>query len=321
MRKHLPALLEALPAAARGDPQRQPEHKAVLEGEREIVLTPRTRCRMRLDRGRRWRLRPASFFQTNTEIAEALYAQARDWVAGTDVAGLGPLLRRRRLRAAPRRSRPRRDRRRGVRRRDRPPRSTAAERDRRPFRGRRRDVVRPAQPGAPDLVVVNPPRRGIGPDLAGWLESSGVEHVVYSSCNAESLARDLAADAVAAGGRGAGARHVPAHHSLRGDRAALPLRISRDGPGGPKAGRRSSSNPSLWASSMNVVMRSPASGSWSTREPATSRATRTQRGSSMHEVGTVIRILSVCESAVADRPPHVGALRPPNSMLKACLPR
>ena len=48
------------------------------------------------------------------------------------------------------------------------------------------------QPTAPDLVVVNPPRRGIGAELAGWLESSGVRHVVYSSCNAESLARDLA---------------------------------------------------------------------------------------------------------------------------------
>ena len=45
---------------------------------------------------------------------------------------------------------------------------------------------------APDLVVVNPPRRGIGAELAGWLESSGCGHVVYSSCNAESLARDLA---------------------------------------------------------------------------------------------------------------------------------
>jgi 23S rRNA (uracil747-C5)-methyltransferase len=45
---------------------------------------------------------------------------------------------------------------------------------------------------APDVVVVNPPRRGIGPDLATWLESSRAEHVVYSSCNAASLARDLA---------------------------------------------------------------------------------------------------------------------------------
>ena len=49
-----------------------------------------------------------------------------------------------------------------------------------------------AQDTAPDLVVVNPPRRGIGADLAGWLEESDVRHVVYSSCNAESLARDLA---------------------------------------------------------------------------------------------------------------------------------
>jgi 23S rRNA (uracil747-C5)-methyltransferase len=48
------------------------------------------------------------------------------------------------------------------------------------------------QTTVPDLVVVNPPRRGIGAELAGWLEESGVRHVVYSSCNAESLARDLA---------------------------------------------------------------------------------------------------------------------------------
>ena len=40
---------------------------------------------------------------------------------------------------------------------------------------------------------MNPPRRGIGAELSGWLEDSGVRHVVYSSCNAESLARDLAA--------------------------------------------------------------------------------------------------------------------------------
>ena len=45
----------------------------------------------------------------------------------------------------------------------------------------------------PELVVVNPPRRGIGDRLAGWLESSAVRHVVYSSCDAGSLERDLAA--------------------------------------------------------------------------------------------------------------------------------
>src|SRR5699024_1575504 len=45
---------------------------------------------------------------------------------------------------------------------------------------------------APELVIVNPPRRGIGTELAGMLERSGTQHVIYSSCNAVTLARDLA---------------------------------------------------------------------------------------------------------------------------------
>lgn len=44
----------------------------------------------------------------------------------------------------------------------------------------------------PDLVVVNPPRRGIEA-LADALERSCVAHVIYSSCNPTSLAADLAA--------------------------------------------------------------------------------------------------------------------------------
>ena len=36
-------------------------------------------------------------------------------------------------------------------------------------------------------------RRGIGPELASWLEESGVPTVLYSNCNVTSLARDLAA--------------------------------------------------------------------------------------------------------------------------------
>ena len=44
-----------------------------------------------------------------------------------------------------------------------------------------------------DLVVVNPPRRGLGPELAAKLEASSARTVIYSSCNAVTLARDLAA--------------------------------------------------------------------------------------------------------------------------------
>ena len=44
----------------------------------------------------------------------------------------------------------------------------------------------------PDAVVVNPPRRGIGAELADALEDSGAPTVLYSSCNPTTLAQDLA---------------------------------------------------------------------------------------------------------------------------------
>lgn len=43
----------------------------------------------------------------------------------------------------------------------------------------------------PDLLIVNPPRRGIG-ELAASIEGSGIKRVLYSSCNPASLAKDLA---------------------------------------------------------------------------------------------------------------------------------
>ena len=46
---------------------------------------------------------------------------------------------------------------------------------------------------APHLLIVNPPRRGLGRQLADWIEASGISDVVYSSCNPQTLARDLAA--------------------------------------------------------------------------------------------------------------------------------
>lgn len=198
IRSRLPALREAVPALRVVTLNVQPEHKAVLEGEREIVLTAESTLPMRLATGVTLRLGPRSFFQTNTPVAEALYEQARSWVAalpdvrtvwdlycgvggfalhlagqGRDVLGVevSPDA----VSAA---------------------RATAAELgvsaelvagDATAYAldaGTAPDVV-------PDLVVVNPPRRGIGADLAGWLQESGVRHVVYSSCNAESLARDL----------------------------------------------------------------------------------------------------------------------------------
>lgn len=50
-----------------------------------------------------------------------------------------------------------------------------------------------ALPPHPDLLIVNPPRRGLGRDLAAWVEDSGIDDVVYSSCNPKTLAKDLGA--------------------------------------------------------------------------------------------------------------------------------
>ena len=195
VRSRLPALREALPALRVVTINVQPEHKAVLEGEREIVLTDDSTLLMRLATGVTLRLGPRSFFQTNTHVAEALYEQARSWVGRLpDVrtvwdlyCGVGGFA----LHvAAPARTVV------GV---EVSPdaigaaTATAVELGV-PAQFVAADATQWAleQSTVPDLVVVNPPRRGIGPDLADWLEASGVGHVVYSSCNAESLARDLA---------------------------------------------------------------------------------------------------------------------------------
>ena len=43
----------------------------------------------------------------------------------------------------------------------------------------------------PDLVIVNPPRRGIGRELAEFLNEMQPHFILYSSCNAISMGKDL----------------------------------------------------------------------------------------------------------------------------------
>lgn len=195
IRKHLPWLLDRLPAARVVTVNLQPEHRAVLEGEHETVLTADETLPMRLD-GLVLHLRPRSFFQTNTEVAAALYRQARAWVADRapatvwdlycGVGGFALHL------AAPGRTVT------GVEVSADAVASAERSRDQARLPGEVRFVVGDATAYAasaadrPDLVVVNPPRRGLGEALARWLESSGVPHVLYSSCHPATLARDLA---------------------------------------------------------------------------------------------------------------------------------
>lgn len=194
VRKHLAWLREALPALAVASVNIQPEHKAVLEGHLEIPLTEQESLSIRLD-GVTLHLRPQSFFQTNTAVAAALYRQAQTWVddaaprsvwdlycgvggfalhcASGDREVLGVEMSADAVAGA---------------------RLSAHEAGLSRVRFETGDATAWALDAGtpPDLVIVNPPRRGLGPRLCDWLEACDVRHVVYSSCNAESLARDLA---------------------------------------------------------------------------------------------------------------------------------
>lgn len=194
IRKHLPALRAELPDLVVASVNVQPVHAAVLEGDREIVLTERATLRMQVN-GLDLHLRPRSFFQTNTEVAAALYRQAAAWADEADVrtawdlyCGVGGF--------ALHLARPGRE-------------VVGVEASVEAVASAEltaRDAGLPGTrfvagdatafaldaPDVPDLVVVNPPRRGLGEPLSRWLEGSGVPRVLYSSCHAGSLARDLA---------------------------------------------------------------------------------------------------------------------------------
>ena len=44
----------------------------------------------------------------------------------------------------------------------------------------------------PQLVLVNPPRRGIGAELCDYLSRMAPPYIIYSSCNARTMATDIA---------------------------------------------------------------------------------------------------------------------------------
>lgn len=196
LRKHLPWLLERLPHARVVTLNVQPEHRAVLEGEREIVLTAEDTLPMRVG-AITLHLRPRSFFQTNTEVAAALYQEATAWVAGLEprrvvdlYCGVGGFALH--LAAEGRHVT-------GVEISADAIASAERSRDEAGLPGLVDFAVGDATAAEhaglladADLVVVNPPRRGLGHDLARRIEESGAPHLLYSSCNPQTLAGDLA---------------------------------------------------------------------------------------------------------------------------------
>src|SRR3546814_18197350 len=78
--ERLDAIRATVPEARVVSINLQPEHKAILEGPEEIVLTEHDTLPMRVN-DVVLQLRTQSFFQPNTHIAAALYAQARECIS------------------------------------------------------------------------------------------------------------------------------------------------------------------------------------------------------------------------------------------------
>ncbi len=224
LRKHLPTFLAAYPHVKVFSVNIQPEHKAILEGPQEIVLTEQETLTMRVN-GVPLHVRPQSFFQTNTPIAAALYEQARTWLADDVPAhvwdlfcGVGGFA----LHLAPHAHTVT-----GI---EISADAIASAQQTADMLGisnlrfdaldatafsRAYDAAQHSE--SPDVIVVNPPRRGIGEELARFLETSTAHTLVYSSCNAVTLAQDLAFMPSMRPVEAESPRYVPAHDTLRSD--------------------------------------------------------------------------------------------------------
>lgn len=204
VREHLPALFAAHPSVVSVSANIHPEHTTAVEGDREIPLAGAASIAVRTGDVTLF-ARPRSFLQTHTEVAGQLYRQAASWVAEIVAeqggaprlwdlyCGLGGFALHAAL-AAPTAQ------------------VTGVEVSPEAIDGAREAAAAQhlearflaadatswaieeaaGAEGPPEIVIVNPPRRGLGERLATWLEGSGVRDVLYSSCNPATLATDLA---------------------------------------------------------------------------------------------------------------------------------
>lgn len=164
----------------------QPETKAILEGESEIVLSSTETLSLNYN-GRRLRLPVQSFVQTNHEVASKLYDKAREWTESIKgnvlelFCGIGGFS------------------------------SHLVQEDRKVVgvelsssaieaaRSTIADAVFIAMDAWDylktsetfDLIVVNPPRRGLGRDICHKINGLKPKYLLYSSCNPNTLANDL----------------------------------------------------------------------------------------------------------------------------------
>lgn len=193
IKKNLPSLLSSHPEIGPVSVNIQPVHQAILEGDEEIPLTPETTVEHHYS-SFSMKLRPQGFVQTNQQVAAKLYQTAADWVKETKIqkflelfSGQGAFS----FHCAQYVSE-----------------ATGIEIN--------QDAVEMATENAkemklshlkfisldagkagaileskkPDLILVNPPRRGLA-EAATLLLNAAPEWIIYSSCSVESLGPDL----------------------------------------------------------------------------------------------------------------------------------
>lgn len=198
LQKHLSWLLQQAPALAVVSVNLQPKPAAILEGPEEILLTEQGLLREQLNQVPLY-LSPQSFFQINPELAARLYATAAAWTTELiqqgvpirrlwdlfcGVGGFGLHLARAQMQLT------------GI---EIAPAAIASARQAAQelgltqidFRALDSAAFASAALAPPDLLVVNPPRRGLGAGLAANISRLAPAYLIYSSCNATTLAEDL----------------------------------------------------------------------------------------------------------------------------------
>lgn len=194
LRAALPWLQAQLPQLKVITANIQPVHMAIMEGEEEIYFTGQQALGETLNDVPLW-IRPQSFFQTNPTVAARLYATAREWVRGLPVqhmwdlfCGVGgfglhcatPEMKLTGIEIAPEAIACAKQ--------------SAAELGLTNLHFQALDSTQFAtgQGEVPELVLVNPPRRGISKALCDYLSEMAPPYIIYSSCNAQTMAKDIA---------------------------------------------------------------------------------------------------------------------------------
>lgn len=196
IRVALPSLMQAIPTLAVVSVNIQPLAAAIVEGEQEILLSDQPVLTHWVN-GLPLHCHPRSFFQTNTQVAAALYRQAQSWVADIQPKQLWDLfcgvggfalhaaqviqgkvtgieINADAIHSAQSSA------------------NALGLAERLSFRAlSATDFAHKVSTASPDCIIVNPPRRGIGTELCRWINDSTATHLIYSSCNAQSLFEDI----------------------------------------------------------------------------------------------------------------------------------